>query len=52
MYITNGSDHDADIAPSVMGAFDGDRFVIADLERDDRWLSVSRAVAADLEDTR
>jgi len=52
MYITQGTDPDADTACSVMGALDGDRFVIADLEREDRWMSVAREVTADLEDTR
>lgn len=52
MYITQGTDLEPDTACSVMGALDGDRFVIADLEREDRWLSVARGVTADLEDIR
>jgi len=52
MYITQETDPDSDTARSVMGALDGDRFVIADLEREDRWISVARGVTADLENTR
>jgi len=52
MYIAQGTDHDTDTARPVMGALDGDRFVIADLEREERWMSVDRGVTADLENTR
>lgn len=52
MYIPQGPDSDTETARSVMGALDDGRFVIADLEREDRWMSVARAVTADLENTR
>ncbi|WP_449272212.1 DUF7556 family protein [Halorhabdus rudnickae] len=52
MYIAQETDPDTDRARSVMGALDDGRFVIADLEREDRWMSVAQAVTADLEDTR
>ncbi|WP_449406626.1 DUF7556 family protein [Natrinema pellirubrum] len=52
MYITKANDATVDPARSVMGAFDSDKYVLADLEQEDRWITVDRTVAVDLRDRR
>lgn len=37
---------------TVMGAIDGDRYVIADLDREAGWISVLQTAACDLNDVR
>ena len=37
---------------TVMGAIDGDRYVIADLDREAGWISICRTAARDLNDAR
>jgi hypothetical protein len=36
---------DSPVPQDVMGAVDDDRFLIADVSRDDAWLSIGRAEA-------
>lgn len=52
MYITQWNHTPVELPGAVMGAFDSDRYVIANIEQDQRWISVDRTIAVDLSDTR
>jgi len=52
MYIAQGKRADAGPGSSVMGAVDGNQYVIADLEQANQWISIERTVTVDLDDTR
>lgn len=52
MYVVGGIPPEKDSRNSVMGAVDSGRYVIADLEHEDRWLSIERTAAVDLDEIR
>ncbi|WP_449404949.1 DUF7556 family protein [Halorubrum amylolyticum] len=52
MYIPQGNSDDTGPERSVMGAVDNDRYVIADLEHESRWITIAEPLAVDLHEFR
>lgn len=48
MYIPQENSDDTGPDHSVMGAIDSDRYVIADLECENRWITITESLAIDL----